>query len=182
MIANTAKKAENGAMYYDILQNNVTVVEGALADQNTAEGTLTVMLKGVRESYELPLKVKTCYKKPKLSLTDYNTGASSSTVSAANGNEAAIKVYDLTQKRMLRYGGDSQYSYDEVLCENDGAVINRDKGYYSLRVSYPYSGTAKLGFVFRAKDWRDTVRAEYTIKSKKPSAVAEGPACIPCSI
>lgn len=173
MIANSVKQAENGAMYYDILQNHITVVEGALADKNMAEGTLTVMLKGVHEPYDLPLRIKTYYKKPKLSLTDYNTGASSSTVSAANGNEAAIKVYDLTQKRMLRYGGDSQYSYDEVFCENNGAVINKDKGYYSLRVSYPYSGTTKLGFVFSAKDWRDTVRAEYTIKSKKPSAVAE---------
>lgn len=176
-IANAAQRAENGAMYYNILQNNITVAEGALADQNAAEGTLTVALKGVREPYNLWLRIKTCYKKPKLSLTDYNTGAGSSIVSAANGYEASIKVYDLTQKRVLRCGGGSQYSYDEVRCENDTAVINKDKGYYSLRVSYcessENSGNVKLAFIFGAKGWRDTVRAEYTIKRKNPAATAD---------
>ncbi|MDE6912990.1 MAG: Ig-like domain-containing protein, partial [Lachnospiraceae bacterium] len=170
-IAATAQKAENGVMCYDILQNNIAVSEGTLVDKRVAEGTLTVMLQGVREPYEFDLHIKTCYQKPKLKLTDYNTGAGSSTVSAANGNEAAIKVYDLTQKRMLRYGIGSQYNYDEVRCENDTAVINENKGYYSLRVSY--SGSAKLAFVFGAKGWRDTVRAEYTIKSVNPSAAAD---------
>ncbi len=171
VIENIAKTAENGALYYDILQNNIAVSEGALVNTGAAEGTLTVMLKGVCEPYQFRIHIKTCYKKPKLRLTDYNTGAGSSIVSAANGNEAAIKVYDTTQKRMLRYGSDSQYSYDKVHCENDTAVINKDKGFYSLRVSY--SGNAKLAFIFGAKNWRDTVRAEYTIKSANPSAVAD---------
>lgn len=166
-----AKKADNGAVYYDILQNNIAVSEGTLANKGAAEGTLTVMLKGVCEPYQFRIHIKTCYRKPKLRLTDYSTGAGSSVVSAANGNEAAIKVYDVTQKRMLRCGGGSQYSYDDVYCENDMAVINKGKGYYSLRVSY--DGNAKLAFVFGAKDWRDTVRAEYMIKSVTPSAVAD---------
>ena len=170
-MADTAERLENGAAYYAILQNNITVSDGKPADEGVEEGTLTVMLKGVREAYDVKLRIKTYYKEPKLSLTDYNTGDRSSTVSAANGNEAAIKVYDLTQKRMLRYGGGSQYSYDEVRCENDTAAINKGEGYYSLRVSC--NGNAKLMFVFASKNWRDTVAAEYTIKHANPEAVAD---------
>ncbi len=170
-IVETAQKTENGSICYKLVQNDISVVDGALADESVADGTLTVTLKGVREPYYQRLKIKTCYKEPKLSLTDYNTGAGSSMVSAANGYEASIKVYDATQKRMLRYGGGSQDSYDEVRCENDTAVINKDKGYYTLRVSY--GGTGTLAFVFGAEGWRDTVRAEYTIKSKAPSAQAD---------
>lgn len=170
-ITASADMAENGAMLYDILQGNVEVLDGKLADNQAAEGVLTVMLKGVRKPYEFQLSIKTSYKKPRLRLTDYNTGAGSSIVSDANGNEAAVKVYDLTRKTVLRYGGSSQYSYDEVRCENDSVVINKTKGYNSLRVSC--SENAKLVFVFGSKNWRDTVKAEYSIKNAKPTAVAD---------
>lgn len=169
-IADSGKLAQNGAMVYDIVQENIAVLDGKPADDGVTEGTLTVALKGVREAYSFELHIKTCYEKPKLKLTDYHTGAGSSIVSDANGNEAAIKVYDLTQERMLRCGG-TQYGYDDVRCENDAVVIDKNKGYYSLRVSY--GGNARLSFLFSAKDWRDTVRAEYTIKNAVPSAVAD---------
>ena len=169
-IADSGKLAQNGAMVYDIVQENIAVLDGKPADDGVTEGTLTVALKGVCEAYSFELHIKTCYEKPKLKLTDYHTGAGSSIVSDANGNEAAIKVYDLTQERMLRCGG-TQYGYDDVRCENDAVVIDKNKGYYSLRVSY--GGNARLSFLFSAKDWRDTVRAEYTIKNAVPSAVAD---------
>ena len=51
-----------------LFENNIAVSEGTLVDKRVAEGTLTVMLQGVREPYEFDLHIKTCYQKPKLKL------------------------------------------------------------------------------------------------------------------
>lgn len=171
----TYTNGKNNEKYYSIRQDKVKVANGALVDAGVDSGTITVRLSGVRKAYQLPITVRTNYKKPSLMIADYTTGKAQSCIvlDMKDGNTIAFRLYDKLAKRYLSYSTGnvrSKYYYNEISCGNDELSLSTVSGSVVRGV---YTGTntqESLSLVVDSLYWREPLNVLYTIKAVEPKA------------
>ena len=167
--------------YCRFKQDMVRVENGRLVDKGVDQITMKLKLTGVREEYQIPLKIKTTYQKPKLKIQDLSTGKNVSNIipSANGGNVMHFSVYDNVLKSTLSYTTEdvrSKYYYDKISCDSSNISLSpydySDDHYSGMTAVY--SGTGKqetLNYTIESAYWREPLRASHTIRTITPKAV-----------
>ncbi len=145
----------------------------------SAEGILTIKLGGVRKLYELPVKVKCSYKKPKLKTSDSMTRKNTSTIisSVTGGKSGSFSI--LADKKTLYLYGKYPYGidggvlpYNEIRCANDKVRMENSEN--GVNIFFTYSGTEQqfnIPLTIDSYNWREALTVTHKVKTVKPTAV-----------